>query len=305
MNSGPILRKEDIVFLISPSYSANKLEIEEGIKVLKTKGLQVQLGKSIFKSWGNFSGTDNERLTDLQEALDSTTAKAIICIRGGYGLSRIISRLSWEQFIKNPKWLIGFSDITLLHIQIQKFGLRSIHGLMAARFAKQEHESGFQMLYSCLFNKQPTLDYAIQIESDFMPFEPIEGKLIGGNLTMIVHTIGTVLEPDFSGKILFLEEVGEPFYKIDRMLYQLKLSEKLKGLKAIVLGQFTECNSLGFPLKLEEIFKTTFLQIPTFSGLQSGHGTPNFPLILGENAIIQKSNDGFTFTQLLHQNEVI
>jgi len=302
MHSNPILSQGDTVFLISTSYSANKQEIDEGTNVLKNKGLHVKLGKSIFKSWGNFAGTDEERLLDLQEALNCTEAKAIICIRGGYGLSRIIADLVWTQFIQNPKWIIGFSDITLLHIYIQQLGFQSIHGLMAARFGKPKYTDSVENLFKLLFDNEPVLEY--KIESDALFKESIDGKLIGGNLTMVAHTLGTDLELQFDDNILFLEEVSEPFYKIDRILYQLHLSFKANKLKAIVLGQFTNCDKLGFPLALNEIFKTAFPGIPIFFGLQSGHDAPNFPLILGGKVKIQKKDNQLNFTQWL-QNEAV
>jgi len=303
MNSSPILGKGDSVFLISPSYSADKVDIENGIKVLKANGLVVENGKSIFNSWGSFSGTDPERLIDLQEAIDSETAKAIICIRGGYGLSRIITKLNWEKFVKNPKWLIGFSDITLLHLQIQQFGLLSIHGLMAAKFTKSEHKRSFENLFKLLFDINPDLKQTIQPEGTFTDL--IEGELIGGNLTMLAHSMGTAFEPKLSGKILFLEEVGEPFYKLDRMIYQLKLAGKTQQIKAIVLGQFTDCKDLGFPLQLNEIFKSAFPETPIFSGLQSGHGEPNFPLILGEMATIRKEGNNVILEQVLKTKQLL
>ncbi len=303
MNSSPILRKGDSVFLISPSYSADKQDIHHGIKALISNGLQVESGRFIFNSWGSFAGTDNERLIDLQDAIDSDTAKAIICIRGGYGISRLIHLLNWEKFVKNPKWLIGFSDITLLHLQIQQFGLRSIHGLMAARFTKPEHKTSFENLFKLLFDLNPDLKQTIQPEGTFRDL--IEGEIIGGNLTMLAHSMGTAFEPTFSGKILFLEEVGEPFYKIDRMIYQLKLAGKTQQIKAIVLGQFTDCKNLGFPLQLNEIFKSAFPETPIFSGLQSGHGEPNFPLILGEIATIRKEGNNILLEQLMKNKQLI
>jgi len=301
MNALPILLKGDSVCLVSPSFSAAKEDIEEGIQALKDLGLNVKLGHFIFRNWGSFSGTDKERLADLQTALDSETAKAIICVRGGYGISRIIDQLDWSGFLKYPKYLVGFSDITLLNLKIQQLGLATIHGLMAARFAKLEHQPGFKALVDLLFEPSPLLRYQIQKASKSDCASEIVGKLIGGNLTMVSHAFGTGLQPDLSNAILFLEDVGEPLYRIDRMLHQIRLSGKVNELKAIVLGQFTDCVQGGFPLELLELVCSVFPDLPVFHGLESGHAAPNFPVVTGAMAKIEMKENGYDFIQSWNQ----
>ena len=275
------------MILISPSYSAQTEDIEISIEVLKSLGLKVELGDSVFKKWGNFAGTDNQRMGDLQKALDSKHAKAIICIRGGYGISRIIPDLDWTGFTNHPKWIIGFSDVTLLHLKIQKSGFQSIHGLMAARFGHPAYKESFESLKYLLFDRTPVLKHRILQSSQNHPHLHLEGLLTGGNLTLVSHSFGTGFEPNLEGKILVLEETGEPYYKLDRMLHQIKLSGKDKELKAIVLGQFTDCEKAGFPFDLPDLVLNIFPDLPVFYGLEAGHGVPNLPLVLGAMAKIE------------------
>ena len=296
MQNNPILQKGDSCFIVSPSYCASKIEIEKGIAVLRIAGLEVESGSSIFYSWGSFAGSDDERLSDLQNALDSESCKVIFCIRGGYGLSRVYHRLDWTKFLKNPKWVIGFSDVTFLHLKIQKLGFPSIHGLMLARFADRSHLESFDKLFSLLLNSAPRLEYDVLGPMEFQS-EIVKGLLTGGNLSIISNSMGTDLEPDFSNCILFLEDVGEAFYRIDRMIHQIKYSKTSRFISAIVLGQFTDCPLANFPLSLIEIFTNTFPEIPIFYGLECGHGIPNFPIFLGIETTIKKTKNGYLLSQ--------
>lgn len=292
-----ILRPGDSVCLVSPSYSAKKDDIFSGIKVLESYGLRIELGPNVFKSWGNFAGTDRERISDLQWALDHPKAKAIHFIRGGYGLGRILHLLNWEIFFQNPKWLIGLSDITLMHLQAQKFNFPSLHGPMIAKLGQRENEESSYFLMDFLLGKKQNLFYQIFPESLPKETRILEGILWGGNLSMLAHAIGRGLESQAQPYILFLEEVGEAFYRIDRMIWQLKMAVQNFLPMAIVLGQFTDCPSLAFPRTLGELVADAFEGIPVFSGLKSGHGNPNFPLIHGLEARIKNEKGTYFFSQ--------
>lgn len=295
----PFLKKGDLVFITSPAYTAQKQMVEAGLKVLNDWGLNIETGESVTSILGPFAGSDEIRFADFQRALDRHEFKAILCTRGGYGITRYIDQLNWDGFAQNPKWLIGFSDVTALHLALQQPGFTSIHGPMLVHLAQPNNELAVTYLHDILFGKSNSLSYEIRIErGDFT--HPIEGELVGGNLCLLVNSLATISEISTVGKILFLEEVGERFYKIDRMLQHLFRAGKLADLKAVVLGQFTDCEADNFPFSISEMLSQKIgTQVPVFSGLQSGHGTPNFPLIHGAQAQITKSLSGFTFTQNL------
>ncbi|HPI10258.1 MAG TPA: LD-carboxypeptidase [Catalimonadaceae bacterium] len=292
------LTEDDLILVVAPAFSANEEEVRNGILNLKKIGFRVETGPNVFSSWGKFAGTDADRKADLQWALDHPEAKAIFCTRGGYGLGRILSDLSFNMFQSKPKWFIGFSDITLLHLRLNSLGVSSLHGPMVVHFSRPEQSVACTSLVRILNGELPSVLYPLIPERQ--DAQGINGPLAGGNLTMISHSAGKLKAGVFSGSVLFLEEIGEYFYRIDRMLEQLRQSGMYEGVKAVVLGQFTDCEPDRFPLSLLEMVKEKLPEgVPLFSGLESGHGVPTYPLVFGTLAEIEKSETGFRLIQRL------
>ncbi len=225
------------------------------VDTIRSWGFNVVTGKTMNSLSSNyFSGTDQERLLDLQHMLDDKSIDAILCGRGGYGTGRIIDQINFKKFQKRPKWVVGFSDITVLHAHLNRVcGIASIHGPMAGAFNEGGDDSPYiQSLKAMLTGKKA---------SHTIPPYPLnqhgsaKARLVGGNLCLIAHLIGTPSAYKTKNKILFLEDVGEQLYNIDRMLYQLKRSGMLDGLAGLILGGFTENKDTDRPFgeTIEEI----------------------------------------------------
>jgi len=276
----PFLTKNDLILIISPSGVVNKEAVLNGATILKEAGFQVEFAPNTFNSHFKFGAKHQERLSDLQFALDHKDAKAIYCSRGGFGITHIIDSLDWRGFKKNPKWVIGFSDITaLLHSAIQN-GYCALHASVLQGLPKLSVEYQKHLIASLSGDNS-----GLQAESTFNKQGKASGQLIGGNLSLLVHQIGTQTELDYTGKILFIEEVAEPLYHIDRMLLQLKRASKLKDLAGMVVGQFTnlsEDKSI-YGQSVEEIIlgHCQDYDFPIGFNFPFGHGEENMPLIHG------------------------
>ena len=217
------------------------------IETLDSWGYNVELGATTHSDSTNyFSGTDEERLDDLQQMLDNKKISAILCARGGYGVSRIVDDLRFKKFRKNPKWLIGFSDITVLHAHLtSRYKIASLHAPMAAAFNEGEANNPYvQSLRKALEGEKATY------ECNTGPYNKkgiAKGELVGGNLALLAHLVGTPSDIKTKNRILFLEDVGEYLYNIDRMLLQLKRSGKLKNLAGLIIGGFTDSKDTERP----------------------------------------------------------
>ncbi|MFZ6666013.1 S66 peptidase family protein [Peijinzhouia sedimentorum] len=283
----PYLRKGDFVAAISPSGCVEETALSSGVEILKSWDLKVKIGKHALIKSGRFAGTSSQRLADLQSALDDPKIKAIFCNRGGFGISHLLDRIDWSGFSKNPKWIIGYSDITALHFAIQQQGVASIHAMMTAALGKEEALTSLPLLRSFLFGTNA--EWSFPITKNDRP-RNTSGQIIGGNLSLITHLIGT---KDFSlskGKLLFIEEVGEPMYKIDRMLWQLKRACLLENLSGLLLGYFTNISEQkDYSDSLEELILDLVAEynLPVFFGFPSGHEFPHFPVIMGAQAEIK------------------
>ncbi len=255
------------------------------ISIIQQWGYRVMLGKTLGSTSNNyFSGTDEERTDELQAMLDDKSIKAILCGRGGYGLGRIIDKLDFSAFKKNPKWIIGFSDITVLHAHLNRnYKIASLHAPMAAAFNDGGASNPYiQFLKNALEGKKAIYNCATH------PFN-IPGKataeLVGGNLTMLTHLIGTNSELKTKGKLLFVEDIGEEQYKIDRMFYQLQRAGKLDKLAGLILGGFTGIKDTDRPFgktvdeMLKDIIKDA--DYPVCFGFPVSHETENVALKSG------------------------
>ncbi len=283
------LKTGDSVAIVAPGRKPNKEFIDASVAILESWGLHVILAKNIFSNRHAYlAGTDDERTEDFQAGLDDVTIKAIICARGGYGSTRIIDRLNFSMFQKHPKWIVGFSDITAFHLKISALGFQSIHGTMPVLFSKLDSQLSVESLRNVLTGKDVTL---------VAPWKKVNriGKttatLIGGNLSLIVDSIGTQSDPDTDGKILIIEEIDEYFYKIDRMFVQLERAGKLKNLAGLIIGHFTDIKDteLTFGEPLEEIITRVVAKyrFPVAFGFPTGHENPNLAWRSGSVATLE------------------
>ena len=281
----PDLKKGDTIGIVCPSGFMPIEKAQTCIRMLKEWGYQVKIGATLESSSPNyFSGTDKERLDDLQNMIDDDEVKAILCARGGYGLGRIIDLIDFSSFKKNPKWIIGFSDITVLHSHLYtNYKISSIHAPMAAAFNVDEHNNIYvESLQKILAGKKAR--YECHPHTFNQAGEAI-GELVGGNLTLVAHLIGTPSEIKTKGRILFLEDVGEYLYNVDRMLYQLKRGGKLDKLAGLIIGGFTDNKDTERPFGktvyeiIHEIVEE--YDYPVCFGFPVSHEKENYALKIG------------------------
>jgi muramoyltetrapeptide carboxypeptidase len=263
----PALQKGDSVMFVAPSRAvAGAHELETARKTFEQWGLQVIYAPHVLAQHFQQAGTDVQRLSDLQNALDNEQIRAIICIRGGYGMSRIIDDLNFEQFAKSPKWLVGFSDITLLINHLNNLGFQAIHGTMPKLFGVEGGTFAEESLRMTLFGEK--VNYKIP-SNEHNSQGQARGILVGGNLCMLCHSIGSASEIVTENRILFLEEIGEDLYKIDRFFWQLRRSGKLKNLGGLIIGDFS-----GIPPEIGTPFGVTVAEI-----VASHTARSNFPVV--------------------------
>ncbi len=283
----PYLKKGDKIAIVCPAKKLPK-PIDAAIELLKAWGLEVVIGQTVTSAYHQFAGTDEQRAADLQQYLDDPDIKAIIAARGGYGTIRIIDRLDFTTFAQHPKWLIGFSDITvLLSHTLATLHTQGIHAQMPYTFDSSTPEA-LDSLRKALFGESITYTY----QSEFVNCEgSAEGILIGGNLSLLIAVEGSVSEMDYEDKILFIEDVGEHEYSIDRMMRILKRNGKLAKLKGLIVGAFNEISPESIPFGqtpeeiILELVKT--YNYPVCFNFPTGHIDDNRAMILGKNVSLQ------------------
>lgn len=280
-----ILQKGDKIALIATARKISEAEITPAIQVLNSWGLEVVLGKNLFAIEHQFAGTIKQRTSDLQQALNNPEIKAIICARGGYGTVQLIDRIDFTYFIKHPKWIIGYSDVTVLHNHIhQNFGIPTLHATMPINFPTNTPEA-LNSLQDALFGKK--LTYSCPYHS-LNRLGKSEGQLVGGNLSIIYSLTGTASQIDTKNKILFLEDLDEYLYHIDRMMQNLKRAGMLTHLKGLVVGGMSDMNDNAVPYgkTAQEIIKDTVAEYnyPVAFDFPAGHLNDNKALIFGEIA---------------------
>lgn len=293
----PLLKSGDLVSVLSPASHTNSNAWEKGIEVLEKWGLRVDRGEHYLSQHFGFGGTDAERLNDLQKALDNPEIKAIFPIRGGYGTSRLLDDLDFSHFLQNPKWIVGFSDITALLMHIDTLGVAGIHGPMPNNFCQKGGEFSLQALNEVLFNGRAI--YTCNPHPSNILGE-VQGELIGGNLSLLTHLMGSKSFRKPVGKILVIEEIGERLYHVDRMLVQLKRSGYFEGLIGMIIGGFTDCNEA--PLTIGKSAQELILEhiedyhFPLAFDFPLGHVPANHPVIFGVKSNLLISSEKVQLT---------
>ena len=288
---GKKLKFGDTIGLIGPSGTVREAgAVDQAIAYMKELGFRVKVGESAHAKYGYLSGTDEVRARDINAMFADPQVDAIVCTRGGYGTMRLLDLLDYDVIRANPKVFVGFSDITALHIALlEKCGLATFHGPMATRW-KPEFTDGFTQhaFFGAVMSAQPLGELrnapGYHARATVNPGKA-EGLLVGGNLSLIAGTIGTPYELDTRGRILFIEEIGERTYCVDRMLTQLRLAGKFDDCAGVVFGDFNDCpvEYPEFGLTLEEVIRDIAAPCgkPIFTGLQAGHVSPKLTLPLG------------------------
>ena len=278
------LVKGDKIAIIAPARCINFDEVHPSIRLFQKWGLEVVLGTNIFSRYNQFSGKDELRQADLQQMLDDDSIRAIICARGGYGTVRIIDQIDFTRFCRNPKWIIGYSDITVLHSHIQRhFAIETLHATMPINITSDTIVTdSLETLRSALFGK--TVSYRFPKNSLSRAGEA-ESILTGGNLSILYSLMGSASEVETAGKILFLEDVDEYLYHIDRMMIMLKRAGKLDKIKGLIIGSMDRMNDNTNPFgkTANEIIAdaTQEYNYPVCYNFLAGHGETNLAMILG------------------------
>ena len=289
----PYLKAGDKVALISPSYHTPMENVTKTASLLRSWGLVPVIGPHVGKVYmGKYAGTVEERLSDLRWALTAPDIKAIICNRGGYGSIHLIDEIELAELSANPKWLVGYSDISTLHGLMARAGVMSIHGTMSAHLAGDGQDLTSQLMLKWLMGQVPCYE---------VPAHPqnilgrAQGVLVGGNLCTIVPNVGTIADATAGeGIILFIEEVEESMHNIDRQLNVLRMNGVLDRCRGVILGEFTECGSEFTCENVEAMLRPYFepCHIPVLCGFPAGHGDVNLPLVMGASVTIDVRADG-------------
>ncbi|MFC2107188.1 LD-carboxypeptidase [Bacteroidota bacterium] len=292
MKKPDYLKKGETVGIISTARKVDKDYIDLAVDVFSGWGLKVKLGENLFNEDNQFAGSDAERAFDLQKMLDDKEVKAIVCAKGGYGTVRIIDQIDFTTFLENPKWILGFSDMTVLHSHIHSnFGIETMHGPIPSTFAGLTEEA-LLSVKNALFGKE--LSYTIA--SDNLNTDGTsKGILVGGNLSILYSLLGSISDIDTDGKILFLEDLDEYLYHVDRMMMALKRAGKLSNLAGLIVGGMTDMNdnSTKFGKNAYEIIIDAVgeYKYPVIFSFPAGHFSDNRVLILGRECEMIVSND--------------
>lgn len=292
------LNHGDPVCIVAPGRKPDTQSIEASVAIIRSWGLNVTLGHNLLSHKHSYlSGTDAERLSDLQHALNDISVKAVICARGGYGTTRILDQLDFSTFLKSPKWICGFSDVTALHLKLQSLTIQSIHSTMPVQFPKTEFADSVENFRSLLFGTTTPLTARSSVSNRT---GKAGGKLVGGNLSLLADSLGTSTEIQTDSKILVIEEIGEYTYRLDRMLVQLRRAGKLKNLAGLVVGHMTDLKESELPFEetVEQIIlhHTHEFKYPIGFNFPTGHEHPNLSWIEGATGKLTVTNDQSTLS---------
>ncbi|MEM8847749.1 MAG: LD-carboxypeptidase [Bacteroidota bacterium] len=290
----PYLKSGDTVAIVAPAGILKNREksISKAMEILSSWGLHPVLGKHLYAKNNHFAGTDSQRAEDFQSAMDNPNIKGIWCARGGYGSMRILDKLDFTQFQKEPKWIVGFSDITAFHGKLDQLGIQGIHGMMAAGLElseelSEETQENINSLKKALFGE------SLKYELDSSPYNKkglAKGVLLGGNLSLLQASLQSDANLNTEGKILFIEEIGEYRYSIDRMLYSLKRAGYFDGLAALIIGEISQVktNTTPFGMTNEELILDVVKEcdFPVLFHFPAGHGDENRTMIFGKKVTL-------------------
>lgn len=273
----------DRVAIVSPAGKVNRQTVERAAELLRLQGFEVAIGRHAFNGEGVFSGADHERAADMQEALDDESVRVVFFSRGGYGSLRTHLQLDWSKFLRNPKWLVGFSDVTVFHAWLARHGIASVHGVMPSMFERDGAPTeGFVKTLGLLGGGTPRYDVP---PHDLNVTGSASGILTGGNLSILLSLRGTPLDLMPEGRVLFIEDIGEYHYHLDRMMQNLKAGGILEKLSGLVVGHFTDMKDGGSPFERDSIGiirdAVEAYGYPVVFGFPAGHELPNEPLLLG------------------------
>ena len=293
----PPLKPGDTVVFVSPAGTIKSQYVTDAVKVLKQQGWNVKIAPHALGKWRTFSGTPDERYTDLSQALLDPNVKAIFCSRGGYGAVHLLEKLNKLQLRNNPKWIIGYSDISALHALMNHHGIASIHAPMAkhiATFSGKDTDS--VSLFNILKGNMPVYKIA---PNPLNRFGTAKGNLIGGNLAVLADLISTPFDIFRPGAIVFIEDISEPIYKTERILYQLKLSGVLASLGGLIVGAFTEYSKDVDGRSMENMIAEMVkgYKYPVAFGVPVGHVDHNLPLVEGAPVTLTVSATGTVISQ--------
>ncbi len=292
----PYLKQGDTIAIVAPAgiLRGRKATVDKAKKLAESWGLKVVLGKNMFNQNNHFAGTDNERCQDFQDALDNPNIKAIWAARGGYGSVRILDKLDFNKFKKSPKWIIGYSDITTFHNHIHNLGVETIHAMMATSLEEKPEEiiETIASFKKALFGEDLKYVFADNElnRKKRLSISELKGQLIGGNLAILTSMLGSKSQLNTEGKILFIEEIGEYKYSIDRMLQSLKRAGYFTNVKAIIVGDMSliKKNSTKWGSSIEQLILDVIPQdVPVLFDFPAGHEADNRALIFGRNVTLE------------------
>jgi muramoyltetrapeptide carboxypeptidase len=289
----PALKKGDKIAIVAPARSITFAEVHPAIRLFNQYELEVVLGSYVFNRYHQYAGPDDKRRRDFQQMLDDDEIRAIICARGGYGTVRIIDQLDFTRFCEHPKWIVGFSDVTVLHAHIhQCFGIETIHAAMPVTIGQKPTSDTLETLMNALMGEPFAYQFSV---TPLSRKGESEGLLTGGNLSILYSLAGTVSSPDTQGKILFLEDLDEYLYHIDRMMINLKRTGKLAGLAGLIVGGMTKMNDNQVPFgkTANEIIAEAVAEysFPVCFDFPAGHLDNNLALILGRKVHLKVADE--------------
>ena len=286
------LKPGDLIEILAPAKAIEKKHVLNAKKTMENLGFNVRISKHCTGNYNYFSGTINERLEDFQLAIDDNNVKAILCARGGYGCIQIVEKIQWANMLRNPKWIIGFSDVTVFHQKLCLMGLKSIHGTMPLNFSTNSPKS-IETLFNALTGKPYKISCS---ETKYNKEGEAQCVLRGGNLSVIYSLLSSLKDFSFSNTILFIEDVCEPIYHLDRMFYALKDAGVLDRIKGLVVGGMTElkASSPPFGLSYEEVILTHFKysEIPICFNFPAGHIKNNQAIVFGSVVDLKVTQEG-------------
>ena len=294
----PSLKKGDTIAIVAPAgiLIHRKHIIDKAKNLAESWGLQVVYGKNMFHQNHHFAGTDQERCQDFQDALNNKNIKAIWCARGGYGSVRILDLLDFSKFKENPKWVIGYSDITAFHNHIHNLGVETLHAMMGSSMQDKFEDiiNTIASFKKVLFGE--SLTYKIS-SSKYNREGERKGILVGGNITLLASMLGSVSQISTKDKVLFIEEIGEYKYAIDRMLQSLKRAGYFNGVQAIIVGEMTNIkkNKTSWGSSIEELILAVVpKEIPVIFNFPAGHDPDNRALIMGRTVKVTIKKEGMS-----------